>query len=422
MRRRGASGDSDGMFRVLRNPSFSLFWSAAIVSNTGGWLTQLAVPFVLFQLTGSAVWVGLVSVAGLLPGILVGPLAGSISDRFDRRRVLLVTQSAMGLAALALWAIWEAGVREPVILLIPLVVTGVFQSLNMPSWQSFVNDLVERDELRAAVTLNSLQFNIARSLGPALAGGILAVFGPGLAFGLNAAAFVIVLLALLLLRARRPQVRGRATGGALRQFGEALRYTRGKPGLVVAIIVTLMVGIFGNAIFTLTVVFAELVYQVDEVGLGFMNAALGLGAVLAVPIMSLFGNRLPLSRVVTWALLGYGLFMIALGVFPGYVAGLVCLVLIGACFLAVTSSVNTALQLIVTDGMRGRVIAVRMMLYTGAIPIGTMLQSALTDWLGAPLAIIIAGIGMLIGAIVLMGWPGGNILRRLDDPHDESDD
>ena len=86
MRRRGASGDSDGMFRVLRNPSFSLFWSAAIVSNTGGWLTQLAVPFVLFQLTGSAVWVGLVSVAGLLPGILVGPLAGSISDRFDRRR------------------------------------------------------------------------------------------------------------------------------------------------------------------------------------------------------------------------------------------------------------------------------------------------------------------------------------------------
>ncbi len=406
-------------FRALRNRDFTVFWLAAIVSNTGGWLTQLAVPFVLFQLTGSAIWVALVTVASAVPGFLLGPLGGAIADRYDRRRVLLVTQTGMALAAIGLWLVWSAGVREPLWLLVPLFVSGAFMGLNMPSWQSFVNDLVDRDDLRSAVTLNSLQFNIARSLGPAIAGVLLAAFGPGLAFGLNAVSFLFVIGALLALRVRRRNIPARSRESVIQQFVSAIRYSRTQPGIVVAIAITLLVSVFGQAIFTLTVVFAEVVYQVDEVGLGLMNAALGAGAVLAVPIVSGWSSRISLSQVVTWGMYGFGVAMIGFALLPGYATGLVMLVIVGACFLAVISGVNTALQLIVADGMRGRVISVRLMLYSGSFPVGALVQGALTDWFGAPTAIVIAGSGLLLG-ITALRFGRGSLVPRLDDPHDET--
>ncbi|MDQ3107581.1 MAG: MFS transporter, partial [Actinomycetota bacterium] len=284
--------------RAFRHRDFTIFWIGALASNTGSWVQNLAVPYVLYQVTESAYWVGLATFTQFIPVMLLGPLAGSIADRFDRRRVLLVTQSLMAGAALALWLAWAQGVRSPIAILALVAVSGVFAGINIPSWQSFVNDLVPRDDLLSAVTLNSLQFNAARALGPGIAGILLASLGPSWAFFLNATSFLFVLGALLLVRNRQVALETALSGGFLRQFRRALRYTRGQPGIVIGIIVAILVGGLGNPVFQFTVVFAAEVYDVGPLGLSLLNVSLGLGAVLAAPLVS--GWNVTRAALVRW--------------------------------------------------------------------------------------------------------------------------
>ena len=176
-------------------------------------MQNLAVPYVLYEVTESAFWVGLATFTQFLPAMVLGPLAGSIADRFDRRRVLLVTQSLMAAAALALWAAWASGVRSAGWILALVTLAGIFGGINIPSWQAFINDLTPREDLLSAVTLNSLQFNAARALGPGIAGVLLATFGPSWAFLVNAVSFGFVLLALLLVRTRPAPLAVALTGG-----------------------------------------------------------------------------------------------------------------------------------------------------------------------------------------------------------------
>ncbi|MEV0595496.1 MFS transporter [Nonomuraea cavernae] len=407
-------------FRAFRQRDFTIFWCGALVSNTGSWLSNLAVPYVLYQITESALWVALVSVAQFLPGIFLAPAGGSMADRRNRKRVLLFTQSGMALSALLLWACWISGWHQPVVLLLLVGVGGVFAGINLPSWQSFVSDLVPRGDLHSAVTLNSLQFNAARSIGPALAGLLLAVLGPSWTFLLNAVSFLFVLGALTLIRTTPARPAHPTSGGVTRRFLAALGYIRRRPGLVMALVVSVLVGVLGNPIFQFTVVFAESVFGVGPVGLGILNAAFGLGAVIAAPLVSGWNHKVSLGQVVRWGLLIYGLGIVAFGIAPGYVFGVVALVVVGGCFLAVVSALNTSMQVIVADHMRGRVMACRIMCYTASFPIGGLVQGFVSDRLGPRTAVCWAGALMLVAAVLLMRWRGETRLARLDDPHDDA--
>jgi MFS family permease len=408
--------------RAFRHRDFAIFWCGALASNTGGWLSQLAVPYVLYQLTGSALWVALVSVAQFLPGIFLSPAAGALADRCDRRRVLICTQVGMSASALLLWAAWASGWRQPAVILLLVSLSGVFSGINMPSWQAFVADLVARPDLLSAVTLNSLQFNAARSLGPALAGLILAVLGPTWAFLLNGVSFVFVLFALTLVRAQHVRVAAPSTDGVGRQFLSTLTYIRSQPGIVISLVVSMAVGVLGNPIFQFTVVFAGSVFHVGPVELGCLLAALGVGAVIAAPLVSGWNHRLTLAHVVRWGLFLYGLAIIGFGLAPGYVAGLVALVLVGGSFLAVISAVNTSIQIIVADRMRGRVMAARIMIVSVSFPLGGVVQGLVSDRLGPRTAVVGAGVLMLVFAAVVMRWRSDATLDRLNDLHDEADD
>ncbi len=401
--------------RAFRHRDFTIFWLGALASNTGSWVQNLAVPYVLYQVTESAYWVGLATFTQFIPVMLLGPLAGSIADRFDRRRVLLVTQSLMAVAALALWLAWAQGVRSPIALLALVAVSGVFAGINIPSWQSFVNDLVPRKDLLSAVTLNSLQFNAARALGPGIAGILLASLGPSWAFFLNAASFLFVLGALLLVRNRQVALETALAGGFLRQFRRAVRYTRGQPGIVIGILVAILVGGLGNPVFQFTVVFAAEVYDVGPLGLSLLNVSLGLGAVLAAPLVS--GWNVTRAALVRWGLFAYGGAIVAFALAPVYVIGLLALVVVGGSFLVVISSTNTSVQVIVADHMRGRVMALRIMAFTGAYPVGALVQGSLSDVIGARPTVAGAGTILVVAAVVLALRPAW--LHRLDDPHDE---
>jgi predicted MFS family arabinose efflux permease len=402
--------------RAFRHRDFTIFWLGALASNTGSWVQNLAVPYVLYEVTESAFWVGLATFTQFVPVMLLGPLAGSIADRFDRRKVLLTTQCLMALAAFALWAAWAGGVRSPGAILALVALAGVFGGINIPSWQSFVNDLVPRDDLLSAVTLNSLQFNAARALGPGIAGILLASLGPSWAFFLNGVSFVFVVAALVAVRNRQVKLETALSGGFLRQFRRALAYTRGQPGILVGIVVAVLVGGLGNPVFQFTVVFAAEVYDVGPLGLSLLNVSLGLGAVLAAPLVS--GWDVTRANLVRWGLLVYGGAIVAFALAPVYVVGLLALVVVGGGFLIVISSTNTSVQVIVADHMRGRVMALRIMAFTGAYPLGALLQGSISDLVGARPTVAGAGLILVAAAGVLALRP--RLLHRLDDPHDEA--
>jgi MFS family permease len=404
--------------RAFRHRDFTVFWIGALASNTGSWVQNLAVPFVLYQVTKSAFWVGLATFTQFLPVMLLGPLAGSIADRFERRKVLLVTQSLMALSALSLWLAWASDAHQPWLILLLVAISGVFAGINIPSWQSFVNDLVPREDLLSAVALNSLQFNAARALGPGIAGVLLASFGPSWAFFLNGVSFLFVLLALALVRVRPAPRAVNPTGGFLRQFTRALAYSRRQPGILIGIVVAILVGGLGNPVFQFTVVFAGEVYDVGPIGLSLLNVSLGLGAVMAAPLVSGWDALLSRATLVRWGLLVYGGAIIAFGAASQYVVGLLALTIIGGAFLVVISATNTSVQLIVADHMRGRVMAVRIMAFTGAYPLGALVQGWVSDAIGPRLTVAGAGTILLLAGLWLGSKPA--LLRRLDDDHDET--
>ncbi|GAA2741581.1 MFS transporter [Terrabacter aerolatus] len=403
--------------RAFRHRDYAVFWVGAITSNTGGWLSNLTVPFVVYEVTHSALWVGLVSAFQFVPNIALGPWGGVLADRHDRRRVLFLTQSGMALSALLLWMVWSAGVREPLAVMALVGVAGVFQGINMPSWQSFVNDLVPRSDLDSAVALNSLQFNAARSLGPAVAGLILATIGPGWALLLNALSFLAVLLALASLTVRsRPRTPDPAS--VWRQFATSVRYIRGQPGIQMGLLVAIAVGLLVNPIFQFTVVFAGSVFHVGPWTLGLLNAALGVGALVAAPMLAGWSHILSRSMLTRLGLIGQalGLTGFALSPSPGWAA--TALVVVGWALLLTISATNTAVQIIVADHLRGRVLAVRIMAYTGCFPVGGLVQGALADALGPRATVLGAGLLLLVLALVLSSWRGPLRLQRLDDLHD----
>ncbi|MFI9628780.1 MFS transporter [Streptomyces sp. NPDC052042] len=406
--------------RAFRHRDYRLFWSGALASNIGTWLSNLAVPFVLFQATHSAFWVGLAALAQFLPGVLVAPLGGSLADRLNRRRVLISTQIAMAVTAGGLWALWVTGAARPPAILAIVALSGLITGLNLPIWQSFVNDLVPREDLASAVALNSLQFNAARSVGPAVAGLLLATLGPGWAFLINGFSFVFVLCALVLIRrgTGSPAPGSARDPGVVRGFVQALRYVRRQPGIRVAILVSVLIGFFGNPVFGFTVVFADEVFHVGALALGALNAALGLGAVLCAPLVSSAGGGLTLARIVRWAMPVHGLAMVGFGLAPGPVVGAFCLVVVGGCFLAVVSSANTSIQMMVTERMRGRVLAIRIMVYSASLPLGSLVQGAISDLIGPRVTVAGAGVVLALVVLPLLRGRGGRLLSRLDDPPD----
>jgi MFS family permease len=402
--------------RAFRHRDFSIFWTSALLSNTGSWLQSITVPYVLFELTGSETWVGMATFAQFLPSVLMSPAGGSLADRYDRRRLLVVTQSLLAVAAAGLWAFWALGGRSPAMLLVFVAITGTLGGLNIPGWQAFVPALVPREDLLSAVTLNSLQFNAARALGPAVAGAILYTQGPAWTFLLNAMSFGFVLAALVTIRPQEA-VPVRRSGGA-GGFVEALRYTARQPGITAGILIALAVGFLGNPIIQFAVVYAKEVYRVGDLGYGFLVAGMGIGAAVAAPLVS--GFNLRRSTVVRLFFPAYGLACAVFGFSTTYWLGLVALIVAGAGFLAVVSASNTAVQIIVADRLRGRVLAVRVMSFTLAFAIGGLIQGALAEGVG--LRQTVTGAGLALTALATYLALEQRRLAHLDDEPDPGDE
>jgi MFS family permease len=402
-------------FTALRYPDFRRVWFAALVSNTGLWVQGITVPFVLYALTGQALWVGLASFAAFVPFVLAGPWAGSLADRLPRRSLLLATNTVGLAAASALAAVWAGGGRSPAVIIALVAVSGFSGGLGGPSWQALVTELVPRSVLLNAISLNSAQFNAARAFGPALGGVVLAALGPGWAFAINAASYVAVIAALLVIRAGRA-ARGDPAdsgSGALAQFAATVRYMRTQPGITACVLAVIGLCFFTSPLSSLIVVFAEDVFDVGQTRYGLLGAALGLGAVLATPFVSSRHPDRPRGPFVGAGLALNGLAAVGFAVAPGYWVGMAALLVAGAAYLAVAAGLNTTLQLLVDDARRGRVIAVYLMALTVSLPLGALLQGWLVDQIGPRPTVASAGLA-LVGVAFALAASGR--LRAMDQP------
>jgi MFS family permease len=405
--------------RAFRHRNFRMFFFGALASNSGNWLQNLAVPFVLFELTGRSLFVGLAGFAQFIPSFLLGPLGGSLADRFERRRVLLATQFAMAVAAFALWGAWALEWRSPWLILGITALTGVFGGLMIPAWQAFVPSLVPKSDLASAITLNSTQFNAARAIGPALAGLLLATAGPGWAFFLNGVSFLAVIAALWVVRPLPGDQKVKVGEGVMAGFTSALAYIRDRTGIRIGIMSAMMVAFFGNPVTQFTVVFAEDVYGAGPRVLGVLAAAVGIGAVMTAPALSSWDGRLPRSTIIRFGLPFYGLAVIGFGAAPNWPLGLLALLLVGGGFLAVVATTNTAVQLIVADDMRGRVMSARVMGFTLSFPVGSLIQGVLSDWIGPQVTVI--GAGSILLGLALYLSSRSSLLASLDREDDTPD-
>ncbi len=406
-----AKGLAHGMI-AFRTRDYRVFWPAALLSNTGSWIQTATIPFVINQLTGSALWaVGFSLMSQFLPATVFGSVGGWLADRHERRNVLLVTQSAMAAVALAIWLVWTSGVRSPVALLALNTLTGVIAGMNIPAWQSFVPSLVPREHMLSAVTLNSTQFNAARALGPAIAGVLIATVGPGLAFLVNAISYLVVIGALLAIPPR-PIEGHPPQGSLLAQMSDAFFYIRRNRGIALSILIVILVAGLGNPIQAFTTVFASDIYNVGSTGYGILTTSIGVGAIAGAPFLSGWGDVIPRGRLVAYSLVLYGAAVTAFGQSRIFPVGMITLAFAGMGFLAVVSATNTAVQLQVEDSKRGRVMALRIMGFTAAFPIGGLIQGAVADVIGPELTVTIAGVMLTAVAIWLFVRP--ELMSALD--------
>lgn len=313
-----------------------------------------------------------------------------------------------------LWAAWATGLRSAALILVIVSVQGVVTGLNVPSWQALVSELVPREVLLNAVTLNSTQFNAARALGPAIGGAVLAALGPSGAFLLNGIGFVAVLGALLSITDRPPSTRSATRPKILREFGDTLRYVRERPGIAVCVKSVMTIAFFGGPLFALLVVFKDEVFFVGDTEYGFLGATLGIGAVLGAPFIAGRGRRMARSKLTTIALLTYGSTVFAFAVSPTFELGLLALALAGAAYLAIASTLNTTVQLQVDEEMRGKVLSLYIMGLTISTPVGSLIQGWLVEMIGP--RFVVAGAGLSMVAItVWLRWGKGAILRMDDE-------
>jgi len=418
-------------FRALRHRDFALFWSGAFVSSIGMWMQNVTVPFLLHEATGSAAWVGIGAFAQFAPVMVMSPLGGSLADRHPRRTILIWNQIALLVLALALWLTVQGGEIRPAVLVAVVGLSGMVTGLGIPAWQSYVAELVPRESLLNAVTLNSAQFNASRAIGFMLGGLALYSVGPSLSFLVNALSYFAVLAALAAIgrgsergwARRRPEAVAPAAFGAAESPLEApmagpaeadvapatfrlgIAYVREHPGLQLAVVSVGVVMFLGGPVIQFASVFARDTFGVDERAYGFLAAAQGIGATAGSVVLSAYGDGVRRSRLVIGAVVLYGMAVLGMALTPSYAGGLAAMACIGVAYLAVASVLNTSIQLAVEDQYRGRVLALYVMVFTGAYPLGSLVQGFATDYFGVRTVVGVAGAGLLGYAALLASRP-----------------
>ncbi len=354
-------------------------------------MQQVALSWLVYRLTGSATLLGVVGFASQIPIFFLGPVGGVISDRYSCHRVAVWSQCAALTQALLLALLTLMGWIQPAHIIVLGVALGLIYAFDMPARQALVHQLVETDDLTNAVALNSSMINSARIVGPALAGIVVAKFGEGICFLINAISYVAVIVALLAMKLpERPAALVKAIS-IMASLREGLRYTLDTTPIRDLLILLGVVGFMGMPYMTLMPVFAANVHKSGADALGLMYGAVGLGAVIGALFLAQRKNIIGIGRVIVVATLLFGVGLIVFTVSLPFWLSLLILVTVGCGWMVLIAACNTALQTLADNHMRGRVMSLFSMMLVGMAPFGSLLAGWAADQIGAPLVIAAGG-------------------------------
>ncbi len=396
---RGAEAPRRGMFASLAHRQYRSYWTGLFLSNIGTWMQSVAQGWLVLRLSDSAFLLGLIGFAGSIPTLVLAPLAGVAADRLDRRKLLLATQSTQMLCAFTLAAATFAGFVSVPLVAAVAVVNGIANALTVPSHQSLFLDLVGREDLTNAIALNSMQFNLSRIVGPALAGLAIASFGEAACFTLNGISFVAILAALARLPPMPPS--RRRSRGAWVDLRIGLRFARRHPLIPQLLALTGVVAVFGTPAVTMAPLFARRILGVGPGGLGVMLSAVGIGAVAMALLMASGGDFRRKGAAVLIACSGFALSLFGLGLSKNYALSLACLALLGGSMTSMASLVNTLLQKSAPDRLRGRVISLYALAWLGLVPVGSLQAGVLASRFGASAPLLVGGAAITVTLLVL---------------------
>lgn len=387
--------------RPLREKSFGFFWLGSCLSSIGFWVQSVGQSWQVLQLTNSVFLLGLVGFAAMLPNIVLSLFGGVIADRVNRRSLLIGTQIAFMSTAALLGtfttlhriAVWQ--------IILMALINGTFNTVGIPAWQAFIGDLLEPDQLKQGIALNSMQFNLSRIIGPAFGGILIGIFGVAGSYYINAISYIAVIIPLLLIHPAR-RLRISHQQGMWQDLREGLNYARKRPSIRVLLLLQFLIAFLVFPYVILLPVFARDIFYIGAPGLGLLNAASGVGALLGAVLLVFLSQHLKPGRLLLVILCVLGGFAsLAFALVSTLNVALVILIALGSCTVMSSTSTNTALQILTPDKMRGRVLSIWVMTALGLAPFGNLLAGWVAQSIGAPLTLMISGSLCVTGALLI---------------------
>ncbi|GET21480.1 MFS transporter [Prolixibacter denitrificans] len=387
-------------FRSLQYRNYRLFFGGQSISLIGTWIQRIAMPWLVYHLTGSVVLLGVVGFAGQIPTFLLASYAGVITDRRNRYHILIATQVLAMLQALTLALLFFLGIIQVWHIIALSILLGLINAFDVPARQSFVIEMVEKkQDLGNAIALNSSMVNGARLLGPSIAGVLIAVTGEGVCFLINGLSYLVVIASLLNMKVTPRQIRKKTTR-IIEELKEGYHYTFGFAPIKSIILLLALVSLMGMPYNVLMPVFAKEVLHGDSHTFGFLMGASGLGAITGAMYLASRKNVIGLERLIPAAAAVFGLGLIAFSQSRFFWLSMPLMVITGLGMMLTMASSNTVIQTVVDDSKRGRVMSFYAMAFMGTAPFGSLFAGAVAKAVGAPLTLTIGGVAVVLGALL----------------------
>ena len=397
--KRDANSRLPTMLRALRSRNFQLFFSGQLISLVGTWMDTVAEAWLVYRLTGSSLLLGTVAFASQIPVFLMAPLGGMAADRWDRRSIVIATQSTSMILALALAILTLTGRIHVWEVIVLAALMGVVNAFDIPARQAFLVDMVGREDLMNAIALNSSMFNGARVIGPSIAGILVASYGEGWCFFANAVSYIAVIAGLLMMRVQKAAAEKHSVS-PFEHIAEGFRFVSNTAPIRVILMLLGLVSLVAMPYSVLMPIFAEHILHGDARTLGVLMCATGVGALTGALVLATRTGVRGLGRWVWMACAGFGTSLILFAFSHWYVVSVLLLIPVGFTMMVQMASSNTLIQAMVPDRLRGRTMAVYSMMFMGMAPLGALFSGALADRIGAPWTVALGGVGAIAGAAI----------------------
>ena len=388
------------IFRALSHRNYRLFFGGQGISLIGTWMQQIAMSWLVYRLTDSALLLGVVGFTSRIPTFLLASLAGVLADRWNRHRVLVITQTLSMIQAMILAILVLTGAIAVWHIVFLSLLLGLINALDIPTRQSFVVDMIEkREDLGNAIALNSSIVNGARLIGPSVAGMLIATLGEGMCFLLNGLSFIAVILALLAMKIT-PKNRETQSSKVFQGLKEGFSYAFGFAPIRSVLLLLGLVSLMGMPFAVLMPIFAEKILHGGPQALGFLSGATGVGAIAGSIYLASRKSVLGLGRIIVISSNLFGIGLIGFSLSRLFWLSLLMMLLIGFGMMVEMASSNTVLQTIVEEDKRGRIMGFYTMAFMGMVPFGSLLAGSLANNIGAPNTVMIGGVACILGSVL----------------------